>query len=387
MTRVDGAWRTDPRTQAVCQALTGAGFRALFVGGCVRNALLGRPVADVDIATDAEPGAVMALAAAAGLHPVPTGIGHGTVTVVSDGRPFEVTSFRRDVETFGRHATVAFSTDLAEDAGRRDFTMNALYAEPDGSLVDPLGGLPDLRARRVCFVGDPERRIAEDFLRILRFFRIHAWYGDPAGGLDAQGLAACAALQEGLDGLSRERVGAEIAKLLAAPDPAPAVAAMAATGILARVLPGADPTPLAPLVHLEAGGGLSPRWQRRLAALGAGEDWTDRLRLSRADARALAATAAALAAGEPDAVAAYRHGAGPARDAALVRAASTGSLPPPDLEAELARGGGAVLPVRAADLALTGPAIGVALRRLERRWIASGLRLDAAALLGEADGG
>ena len=210
----------------------------------------------------------MALAAAAGLAAVPTGIDHGTVTLLSDGQPFEVTTFRRDVETFGRHATVAFSTDIAEDAARRDFTMNALYAEPDGTLVDPLGGLADLRARRVRFVGDPARRIAEDYLRILRFFRIHAWYGDPAGGLDPEGLAACAALQEGLDSLSRERVGAEIAKLLAARDPAPAVAAMAATGILARVLPGADPRALAPLVHLEAGAGLAPRWQRRLAALG-----------------------------------------------------------------------------------------------------------------------
>jgi len=386
VTRVDGPWRAAARTQAVCDALTAGGFRALFVGGCVRNALLGRPVADVDIATDAPPATVMALAAAAGLHPVPTGIEHGTVTVVSDGRPFEVTTLRRDVETFGRHATVAFSTDLAEDAARRDFTMNALYAEPDGAVVDPLGGLPDLFARRVRFVGDARRRIAEDYLRILRFFRIHAWYGDAEGGLDADGLAACAALQDGLDGLSRERVGAEAAKLLAAPDPAPSIAAMAATGILGRVLPGADPTSLAPLVHLEAAAEVPPRWQRRLAALGWREEWADRLRLSRADAKALAATAAALATAEPDAVAAWRHGADVARDAALVRAATLGAPPPADLEPELARGAAAVFPVRAADLALTGPALGAALRRLEARWTASGLRLDAAALLREADG-
>jgi poly(A) polymerase len=264
--------------------------------------------------------------------------------------------------------------------------MNALYAEPDGRLVDPLGGLPDLRAGRVRFVGDPARRIAEDYLRILRFFRIHAWYGDPAGGLDPDGLAACAALQDGLDTLSRERVGAETAKLLAAPDPAPAVAAMAASGILARVLPGADPTALAPLVHLEAAAGLAPRWQRRLAALGARDDWTDRLRLSRADAKALAAVASTLAAGEPDAVAAWRHGADPARDAALIRAAALGLPPPPELEAELARGAAAAFPVRAADLPLEGPALGAALRRLEACWLASGLRLDAAALLRGADG-
>jgi poly(A) polymerase len=236
-------WLSAPATQAVCRALTAAGHQALLVGGCVRNALIGRPVADIDIATDAVPEAVMALARAAGLHAVPTGIEHGTVTVVAEHRPFEVTTFRRDVETFGRRAVVAYTREIAEDAARRDFTMNALYARPDGTVVDPLGGLPDLQARRVRFVGDARSRIAEDFLRILRFFRIHAWYGDPDGGLDPEGLAACAAHQDGLARLSRERVGAEIAKLLAAADPAPAVAAMAATGILARVLPRSGTSP------------------------------------------------------------------------------------------------------------------------------------------------
>ena len=268
MERIDAPWLAAPATQAVCAALTGAGHQALLVGGCVRNALLGRPVADIDLATDARPEAVIDLARRAGLKPVPTGVEHGTVTVVAEGRPFEVTTFRRDVATDGRRATVAFSTDLAEDAARRDFTMNALYCRPDGALVDPLGGLADLRAGRVRFVGDPAARIAEDYLRILRFFRIHAWYGDPAGGLDPEGLAACAALQEGLARLSRERVGAEMTKLLAAADPAPAVAAMAAAGILGRVLPGADARALAPLVHAEAAAGAAPRWQRRAAALG-----------------------------------------------------------------------------------------------------------------------
>jgi poly(A) polymerase len=372
--RVGGPWLTAPRTQAVCAALARDGHQALFVGGCVRNALLDRPVADIDIATDAPPETVMRLAAAAGLHPVPTGIGHGTITVVAEGQPFEVTTFRRDVEPLGRHAVVAFSTDLAEDAARRDFTMNALYARPDGTLVDPLHGLPDLLARRVRFVGDPARRITEDYLRILRFFRIHAWYGDPAGGLDSDGLAACAALQDGLDRLSRERVGAEITKLLAAEDPAPSVAAMAAADILARVLPGADPTPLAPLVHIEAG--RPPRWQRRLAALGSGPDWPERLRLSRADARALAATAAALAADATPAASAWRHGPEAAGDAALIRAATLATPLPPDLDAEIARGAAARFPLRAADLDLEGRALGAALKRLEAAWLASDLRLD-----------
>jgi poly(A) polymerase len=377
VTRIADAWVSAPRTRAVCDALTEAGHQAFFVGGCVRNALLGRAVADIDLATDARPEEVLAVAAAAGLHAVPTGIEHGTVTVVAERQPFEVTTFRRDVETFGRRAVVAYTTDIAEDAARRDFTMNALYARPDGRVVDPLGGLPDLRAGRVRFVGDPAARIAEDYLRILRFFRIHAWYGDPDAGLDADGLAACAALQEGLDRLSRERVGAETAKLLAARDPAPAVAAMAATGILARVLPGADPRPLAPLVHLETG---PPRWQRRLAALGWRPEWGRRLRLAKADVRALEATAAALAAGERPAAAAYRHGPEAARDAALIRAASLGEAPPADLEAELARGAAARFPLRAADVPLSGPALGAALKRLEAAWIASDFALDATEL-------
>jgi poly(A) polymerase len=378
VTRIEAPWLDDPRTRAVSAAVEAGGHAILFVGGCVRNALLGRPVTDIDLATDAPPDAVVALTRAAGLNPVPTGIAHGTVTVVSGGRPFEVTTFRRDVETFGRHAVVAFSDDIAEDAARRDFTLNALYARPDGSVVDPLGGLPDLRAGRVRFVGDAGSRIAEDYLRILRFFRMTAWYGDPALGLDADGLAACAAGQDGLGGLSRERVGAETTKLLAARDPAPAVAAMAATGILGRVLPGADATALAPLVDLE--GDRPPRWQRRLAALGWREPWAAALRLSRADARALEATAAALAAGEPPEVAAYRHGRDAALDAALVRAASAAAPLPAGLDEAVERGASARFPMRAADVPLAGPALGAELRRLEEAWVASGFTLDPEAL-------
>jgi poly(A) polymerase len=385
VTRIDEPWVQAAATQAVCAALAADGDAVYFVGGCVRNALLDRPVTDIDIATDARPERVIALARVAGLHPVPTGFEHGTVTVVVRGEPFQVTTFRRDVETFGRHAVVAFATDIAEDAARRDFTMNALYARPDGSVVDPLGGLPDLLARRVRFVGDPATRIAEDYLRILRFFRIHAWYGDPAEGLDAEGLAACAVAQAGLEGLSRERVGAEVTKLLAAEDPAPAVGAMTAAGILGRVLPGADPTALAPLVDLE--GERPPRWQRRLAALGWRAEWAARLRLSRADVRALEAVARALAEDAPPAAAAYRHGAEAAIDAALVRAASTGAPVPEGLEDQVARGAAAVFPLRSADVGLSGPELGAALRRLESAWVESDFSLDAEALRLLAVGG
>lgn len=376
--KIAGDWLDHPGTQALMQALEGAGHKALFVGGCVRNALLGEPVADVDISTDATPETVSNLAETAGFKPVPTGIDHGTVTVVAEGKPHEVTTFRRDVETDGRRAVVAFSNDIKEDAERRDFTMNALYADRHGTVIDPLNGLPDLLARRVRFVGDPETRIREDYLRILRFFRFHAAYGDPDMGLDPEGLAACAVLQEGLDGISKERITAELRKLLAARDPAPAVAAMALSGILTRILPGADPRALAPLVHLDAA--EPPRWLRRLAVLGGD---TAQLRLSKAEARDLSALRAALGTSEIPAVLGFTLGAPLAADAVLARAASFGVDPPTGWQSQVQRGANARFPVTASDLMpeLQGEAIGARMKQLQTRWLASDLTLTREELL------
>ncbi|MCA3445847.1 MAG: CCA tRNA nucleotidyltransferase [Rhodobacter sp.] len=378
--RVTGDWLTRPQTQAVCAVLTKAGYRALLVGGCVRNALLGEAVADVDIATDAEPATVIRLVEASGLKAVPTGLEHGTLTVVADGIPHEVTTFRKDVVTFGRHARVAFSTRVEEDAARRDFTMNALYATPEGDVIDPLNALPDLVARRLRFVGDAGARITEDYLRILRFFRFHAWYGDPAAGLDAEALAACAAHAAGLDRLSRERVGAEIRKLLSARDPAPAVAAMAQAGLLGHVLPGADARALPALVHLEAG--RSPDWLRRLAVLG-GEDPAERLRLSRAEARTLNSLRSGLSSMETPAALGHRYGPDRAANVVLGRAALRGAAPLEGWEKDIAQGAAARCPVTAADLMphLSGAALGERLAALEARWIASGFRLSREDLL------
>ncbi|ANB33184.1 poly(A) polymerase [Rhodovulum sulfidophilum] len=388
MTRVSGDPFFADHTQAVCALLTDAGYRALFVGGCVRNALLGVAVSDIDIATDARPGKVMELAQAAGLKAVPTGFDHGTVTVVAAHVPHEVTTFRRDVETFGRRAVVAFADSPEEDARRRDFTMNALYATPAGEVLDPLGGMPDLRARRLRFIDDADARIREDYLRILRFFRFHAWYGDPSNGLDPEGLAACATNSAGIETLSCERIGAELKKLLAAADPGPSIAAMAATGVLARTLPGADPRVLPVLIHFEAALALAPDPIRRLAALG-GEDVAGRLRLSKAEARRLGRIVEGAAAGEGPAVLAYRVGPEVARDAALLRAASLGLDLPEGLGAEIARGAQARFPVAAADLMprFSGPALGQMLKRLEADWIASDFRLDRAALIALAGRG
>lgn len=375
--RVTGDWLTHPGTQALCAVLERAGYKALFVGGCVRNALLGAPVSDVDISTDATPKTVTNLAENADFKVVPTGIDHGTVTVIAQGRPHEVTTFRRDVETDGRRAVVAFSTDVAEDAKRRDFTMNALYADVRGDVIDPLGGLSDLIARRLRFVGDAETRIREDYLRILRFFRFHAWYADPDAGIDAEGLAACAALSAGIETLSAERVGAEMKKLLLAPYPAPAVASMAQAGILAVVLPGADARALAPLVHLEDG--ATPRPLCRLAVLG-GE--ADRLRLSRAEARDLAALREAIGDMAPPAVLGWRLGAALATDAVLARAAVLETPVPLLWQDDIARGAAAQFPIRAVDLPqLTGPALGAALKHLQGLWLSADLRLTREELL------
>jgi poly(A) polymerase len=378
--KVRGAWLDRPGTQALCAALSAAGQRALFVGGCVRNALMALPVGDIDIATDALPKTVSDIAEKAGFKVIPTGIDHGTVTVIAGGIPHEVTTFRRDVETDGRHALVAFSDDLTEDAARRDFTMNALYAEADGTVIDPLGGLPDLLARHLRFVGDPVARIREDYLRILRFFRFHALYADPEAGLDAEGLAACAANLDGLAGLSRERIGAEMHKLLAAPDPAPATAAMAQAGVLAQILPGADARALGLMVHLESG--TAPDWLARLALLG-GEDPAEALRLSRAESGSIQQIRDYIGTSLTPAALGWKLGERLARATILCRAALLEQPLSPNWQSEIIRGTQASLPVTAADLmpALQGPALGEALRKIEVRWLASDLNLSKSDLL------
>ena len=383
MTRISPDWLASAPARAVCAALEGGGHQAWFVGGCVRNALLGAEASDLDITTDARPERVVELVEAAGLRAVATGIEHGTVTVVAEGRGFEVTTFRRDVETDGRRAVVAFSDSMEEDAARRDFTMNALYCGIDGVVVDPVGeGLADLAARRVRFIGDDEERIREDYLRILRFFRFYAWYGDPEAGIDAEGLAACAALAEGIEGLSRERIGHEVMKLLAAPDPAPAVASMAASGVLMRVLPGANPATLAPLVHLEGVAGEAPDPILRLAALG-GYEGGRPLRLSKPQMRSLEILTRSLDEGKAAAELGYRLGREMARKALILRGALMGIAPADADFAAIETGAKAKCPVSAKDFlpALEGAALGRALAEAEARWIGSGFTLTREKLL------
>ena len=257
------AWMGAKKTRAVLDAL---GADARFVGGAVRNALLKREVSDIDIATPLVPDEVTKRLTAAGLAAVPTGIAHGTVTAISDGTPFEVTTLRRDVSTDGRRAVVAFTTDGKEDAARRDFTMNALYATADGEVIDLVGGVDDLRAGRVRFVGDATTRIREDYLRILRLFRFHAFYGK--GEIDPEALRAAAAEKAGIAQLSGERVQKELLRLLEADEPAPVLRSMAAAGILSELLPGALLIPrLERLARIDADAFFKPDPLLRLAAL------------------------------------------------------------------------------------------------------------------------
>ena len=279
---VAAAWMHDGPAQRLFSALDRAGVTARFVGGCVRNTVAGRAIDDIDLAVDKPPKAMMAALEAADLKVIPTGMKHGTVTAIADGRFFELTTLRRDVETDGRRAVVAFTDDWLEDAARRDFTFNALYADRDGTLYDPFDGRADLAAGRVRFIGDPDQRIAEDRLRVLRFFRFHAWYGRPP--LDAAGFDACRRNAGTLGALSGERVAKELLRLLEAPAPADAFEAMVEAGALDRWLPEyAGTARLRALIGREP----APDKLRRLAAiLPADADATaigKRLRLSTQD--------------------------------------------------------------------------------------------------------
>ena len=385
MSKLEADWLVAEATQRVFSLLAEAGHAVYAVGGCIRNALLGEQVNDVDFATDAPPERVLELAKAAGLKTVPTGILHGTVGVLAGGVLHEVTTFRRDVATDGRRAVVEFSDRVEDDARRRDFTMNALYVDAEGVVHDPLGGHADLVARRVRFIGDPDARIREDYLRSLRYFRFHAWYCRSGEGFDKEAIAAIAANLDGLSGLSRERVGSELKRLLSAPDPARAVAAMRSSGVLATVLPGSSDAALGQLVALERGVQVAANPVRRLAVMG-GDGMADRLKLSRREAKRLSDVQGHGDMGPGEA--GYRLGFHVARDAMLVASAASGRRFAAETLEQIEHGAAQAFPVKAADLFPTfkGPALGKALDGLERKWIASGFELGRKDLLALTEG-
>ena len=402
-------WMEAPETRAVVAALTADGADVRFVGGCVRDSVLHRPIKDIDIATHDAPERVMELLQRAGIRAIPTGIAHGTVTAVIGKAHYEITTLREDVQTFGRHARVAFTDDWTADAARRDFTMNAMCADPQGRIYDPFNGLADLGAGAVRFVGDPMRRIEEDVLRLLRFFRFFAHYGRPP--MDAAALAACRRMAPELVHLSGERVAGELIRLLQAPDPATVLIVMHGQGILAHILPEAhDFGPLKVLTWLESRALVRPHVGvdaiRRLGILlstdAAGVDALgERLKLSTAQTARLSAIVAprVQVARDMDDAAARRAlrrvGADVFRDLVLTRWAIERALEARPSAAgtaqwvrllDLADGWQPVqLPVRGADaLALgvpRGPAIGEVLARVEEWWEAKDYRPDRDACL------
>ncbi|MEZ5946500.1 MAG: CCA tRNA nucleotidyltransferase [Hyphomonas sp.] len=393
--RLQGDWLTLPSTRAVMAALEAARpGGARYVGGCVRNEIRGLAVDDIDIATQILPQDVMAAMETAGIRAIPTGIEHGTVTAIADGRPYEITTLRRDVETDGRRAVVSFTEDWAEDAARRDFRMNAIYAAPDGSIEEVVpGSVDDAIAGRVIFIGDADQRLIEDYLRILRFFRFNAWYG---AGVDEPGLAACARQKDGLKKIAAERIWKEMKRTLAAPDPSVALMAMEDSGVLDVVLPAARTSVLPGLIAAEQGTGAAPDPMQRLMAL-LPRRLTDveaasrALRLSNAERDRLADWASpALGHVVPLGPEArretlYRFGAAAVKDRALVDAAQ--GAPLDDVAAVLKAAEAwqrPVLPVDGNDAlkaGFSGPEVGAALASVEADWIASDFTLTRDALL------
>ncbi len=395
----DTAWLRRPATRVVFAALAAQGFEARAVGGAVRNALLGRSVGDVDIATPARPEQVIAAVNAAGLKAIPTGLAHGTVTVIAEGHSYEVTTLREDVETDGRHAKVAFTADWAADARRRDFTLNALYCSADGELFDPLGGWPDLALRRIRFIGDAATRVREDYLRILRFFRFAAEFGE--GPPDRQGLMASVAERAGLASLSAERVRGELWRLLRARRGPVVVRWMLDWGLITLILGLAvRPSLLEAVARLEVGLLLDADPVLRLAALAVetredAEHLRLRLRLSNAEAAALAAIEAGkgrFAAAMPEAearAALYRDGEPGYRRLLLLDWARSAAPPEHAGWRQLWTLPGRWRPPRLAlsgeDVTALGvppgPRVGALLRALEAWWIAGGFAADRDALL------
>lgn len=399
---VDAPWLTSGPTARVLELLNGNGEEARVVGGAVRNALLKLAVADIDIATTAVPDEVIRRAKAAGIKSVPTGIEHGTVTLVVDGHPFEVTTLREDTETFGRKATVAFGRDWVRDAERRDFTINGLSVDADGVVHDHVGGLADIAATRVRFIGDPGQRISEDYLRVLRFFRIHAAYG--AGEPDRAGYLACVSARAGLASLSAERVRMEMLKLMVAHGSAGAVQAMSDGGLLLSIFGGVAYTgPFDAMIAAERLIGFEPSAVRRLSALAVAvtEDARRvamRLRLTNAENKALDSMGHRWwrLAGMDEATAQrrlYRLGEDRYRDRLMLAWARAGRDTDPAPWRELAllpeRWSAPKFPLKAADFIARGiaegPALGQVLALAEDAWLAAEFPLDQSALKTIAD--
>ncbi len=379
--RLTDNWMNNSTAQAFLQAAEAAGFGAYFVGGCVRNALLGLPVNDLDLATNARPEQVIALAQSLHFKPIPTGIEHGTITVVNGQETLEITTFRKDVETDGRHAVVAFANTLVDDAKRRDFRMNALYADRRGNVIDPVGGLEDIEAKRIRFVGAADARIREDYLRIIRLFRFAAQLGFGAKGIDPDAIAASRLLAGGLSHVSIERQTSEFMKLLSALDPSDVLHCMHDAGVLEQIVPDVQ---FEALLHFIENEEVALPLGRLAAATHAQKEVS--LRLSKRDAGVVQKAKDLLLTDQCLREFAYRNGADLAELALRVASAKQGVACSSAQLAKIKLAAEQSFPVSAQDLMpkLAGKALGDMHKKLELDWINSGFQMSRTELLQRA---
>lgn len=378
-------WRSNETVNAVLDGVQEFGKKIYFVGGCVRNELLGKDVAetDIDFATTAEPDEVVALAEAKGWDIRTTGKLFGTVMVIVDGTSFDVTTFRKDLQTFGRHAVVEYSEDIVEDAKRRDFTMNALYVDRNGILMDPLDGRHDLRNGIVRFIGNAEERIREDFLRMLRYFRMHAHYSKDKATFDDAALEAIKLCAPYVVVLTKERIGREIRRLLEADDPSSCLIKMEEVGLLQEFLPGSSTDAIGQLGKIQSTLGKKASPSAWLALMRT-RDAAEELRLSRPEEKKIKQISEHSASTETAAALASRLGEDLAVDIVLTRAAIRNEIPESEVLKTAKRAASANFPIKAQDLMpdFVGPELGAELERLRSRWVESDFRMERSELLG-----
>ena len=379
--KIHADWLSIPSTRLVMDKLLSKGFQAYFVGGCVRNSILDTEVKDIDISTSAHPIEVLEMMKKAGLKAVPTGIEHGTVTVVADKRNYEITTLREDIETDGRKAKVRFSKSILEDAKRRDFTINAIFSEQDGTILDPLNAIPDIFEKRIKFIGDPRERIKEDYLRILRFFRFLALFGKEDETHEAE-LTALNDLRDGLDTISVERKGDEILKLFAAPSLEYSIFLMEKAKINSKIFNTCNHASLSSLIKLEERLDIAPCAIRRLAAY-TGDNLKSQLRFSKKQAKAHQILRQEATNKKDAAELSYRYNKNLALDAILVRSSLQNIEPSKNVFSQIKKGSVAKFPIKPFDLAeyFSGPRLGEMLAYLEQKWIESDFTLNKEMLL------
>ena len=380
MPTITADWISDKNTQIIFDLLIKGGFECYFVGGCVRNVLMDVAVNDIDISTNASPKQVIQLADDAGLKSIPTGIEHGTITVMSGNEAYEITTYRRDVETDGRRAVVAFSNDILDDAKRRDFTMNALYADQNGVVVDPLNGLSDLLNRNVRFIENADKRIKEDYLRILRFFRFNALYGKAE--INQADLDACGVNANGLDLISKERIGSEIKKLLNADNPVASLKAMKDSGVLEKILPGSTDIYLEDLVKYEVKSGIKPDALKRLAIMDV-KNAKQLLCLSNIESKRLDILIEEMKSKNTPGALGYYFGEDIAKDIVSLRYIYSGQAEGINIFQQIKTGAEADFPIKSVDLMpeFQGKALGDKLKELKNKWINSDFNMTKQQLL------